>query len=137
MLFKIALIRVFLVLATTTVWMQLGLDARSRPIQSNLLTHVTSTKLASSQDVSHYASKSQSDSFFARSPTLCTWVGGPTGNWDVPANWSCGQLPTPNTDVEINLGTVTLNVNAEVKTLKIGTTGGITVLTGKTLVIDQ
>jgi hypothetical protein len=88
-------------------------------------------------DVSHSATRSQSDSFFARSPTLCTWVGGPTGNWDVPGNWSCGQVPTVNSDVEINLGTVTLNVNAEVKTLKVGSTGGITVLTGKTVVIDH
>jgi len=64
-------------------------------------------------------------------------VGGPSGNWDVPGNWSCGQVPTVNSDVEINLGTVTLNVNAEVKTLKVGSTGGITVLTGKTVVIDH
>jgi hypothetical protein len=137
MLRKFIFARAILLLVTITVWMQLGLDARSRTSQLNRLKYVTSTKSTLSPDVSHFTTRSQSDSFFARSPTLCTWVGGPSGNWDVPGNWSCGQVPTVNSDVEINLGTVTLNVNAEVKTLKVGSTGGITVLTGKTVVIDH
>ena len=37
-----------------------------------------------------------------------TWLGGTTGtpavdsDWNVPANWSCGTLPTVSTDVVIN-----------------------------------
>src|SRR3982751_928117 len=135
MLRKFIFARAILLFLTITVWMQLGLDARSRTSQPSVVTKMSSSKSTLHHDVSHSAMRSQSDSFFARSPTLCTWVGGPTGNWDVPGNWSCGQVPTVNSDVEINLGTVTLNVNAEVKTLKVGSTGGITVLTGKTVVI--
>lgn len=34
------------------------------------------------------------------------WVGGPSGNWNLAANWSTASLPTVNDDVTINTSSV-------------------------------
>ena len=48
-----------------------------------------------------------------------TWTGAVNSSWEDPANWSCGVVPDPNTDVIINSGAVGLNSNTSCRSLTI------------------
>lgn len=48
-----------------------------------------------------------------------TWKPMQTGNWEDPANWSCGLLPGPTTDVIIFSGSVKLNSDITIRSLQI------------------
>jgi large repetitive protein len=66
-----------------------------------------------------------------------TWVGTTNTAWDNPANWSCGTVPDANTDVFINSGTVVINANTVVRSLKTNPSVNITVAAGFTLTVLQ
>ncbi len=67
----------------------------------------------------------------------CNWLGG-SGDWHNPAKWSCGQVPTDQDDVTLNLSsfgaTVTLNAPAPAKTLTLTSNGATLSGTGALLV---
>jgi len=48
-----------------------------------------------------------------------TWKPMQTGNWEDPANWSCGLLPGPTTDVIIFSGAVKINSDITIQSLQI------------------
>ncbi|UEG49220.1 fibronectin type III domain-containing protein [Ferruginibacter lapsinanis] len=66
-----------------------------------------------------------------------TWTGAVNNNWNVPGNWSCGTIPTINTDVKINSGNVVVNItDAVCNSLNIRTAAAtITVSEGNKLTI--
>lgn len=68
-----------------------------------------------------------------------TWVLNGNGNWSVAANWSGGTVPTSTDDVVINVSgnrTVTLDVNATVKSFTLSGSGdGLTISGTNTLTI--
>jgi hypothetical protein len=65
------------------------------------------------------------------------WLGLAGNDWLNPANWSCGRVPDENTDVIVNSGTVHLNNNAVIRSLK--TQQGVTIIVspGKSLTITH
>ena len=65
-----------------------------------------------------------------------TWIGSNTA-WEDAANWSCGRVPDKNTDVIINSGTVVLNSNATIRSLKLKPGVTFTVSPGYTLTITH
>src|SRR5262249_12508491 len=42
-------------------------------------------------------------------PSTVNWINNSSGDWDTPANWSTGTLPTPADDVVINKAGVTVS----------------------------
>ena len=58
------------------------------------------------------------------------WLGTINNVWENTANWACGQLPDSNTDVLINSGTVIINSNATVRSLKIKPGASVRINTG-------
>ena len=132
--------RIILLVLITSVCLTMG--ARNNAIRpfENSKKQIVRIQPGIYHESMQHASRSTSVSSFAKAPleiTTCTWVGGGTGNWEVPTNWSCSQVPGPNNNVEILLGTVTLNSNADVKSLKIGSSGGLIVTTGRTIVVNE
>jgi len=61
---------------------------------------------------------------------LNSWTGVLGNSWENPGNWSCGSIPDINTDVVINSGTVVVNSNVNIKSLKINPGVNFTVNTG-------
>ncbi len=47
------------------------------------------------------------------------WTGLQNNSWEDPLNWSCGVIPDEHTDVVIQSGTIILNSNAVIRSLKI------------------
>ncbi|MEP7144167.1 MAG: FG-GAP-like repeat-containing protein [Ferruginibacter sp.] len=47
------------------------------------------------------------------------WTGAVNSAWENTGNWSCGVLPEINTDVVISTGSVTINSNVIVRSLKL------------------
>lgn len=47
------------------------------------------------------------------------WTGAINSSWEIAGNWSCGSLPDINTDVVVSTGTVTLNSNTGIRSLKL------------------
>ena len=45
-------------------------------------------------------------------PATVTWVNPAGGDWDTPANWSTGAVPSAADDVDINVPGVTITHNA-------------------------
>ncbi len=64
-----------------------------------------------------------------------SWTGSVSTQWENPANWSCGVVPDANTDIVINSGTVILNSNVTIRSLKLNPGASLTVSTGNTLTI--
>ncbi len=67
-------------------------------------------------------------------PSDTTWIGGPSGNWSNPANWSTAAVPVSGAHVCINgakspVSSVTLDVSASV--------GGLTIDPGNSLTISD
>jgi len=78
------------------------------------------------------------DSFYAKSyrgDNVCTWVGPSTGNWESAGNWSCGHVPTSDSDVEIFTATVTINTAAFANTIIVGGSAGLIVASGQSITI--
>ena len=48
------------------------------------------------------------------------WNGSVSSVWEDPANWSCGSAPDSNTDVNITSGTVVINSNVTIRSLRLG-----------------
>jgi|GEM_PF-3046642 len=65
------------------------------------------------------------------------WTGAINNLWENPANWSCNQVPDPNTDVLINSGTVQLNSNTTIRTLTISPGATLTVTGGFNLTVTH
>jgi large repetitive protein len=63
------------------------------------------------------------------------WLGTVDGNWENPANWSCGRLPDSNTDVVINGGPVAINTNVTIRSLRLSPLASLTVAAGYTLTV--
>lgn len=66
-----------------------------------------------------------------------TWTGTADTLWENPANWSCNQLPDANTDVIINIGTVTVQSNPIIRSLTLGTGVNFTVTTNYIFTISH
>jgi len=69
-----------------------------------------------------------------------SWTGTANTAWENLANWSCGALPTDNSDVIINAGKPNypqLNSNATIRTLRVNPGATVTVKTGFTLTVKQ
>lgn len=64
-----------------------------------------------------------------------TWTGTAGSAWEDPSNWSCGSVPDNNTDVVVNSGTLVINSNVTIRTLKIKPGATITVNTGFNLTV--
>jgi uncharacterized delta-60 repeat protein len=64
-----------------------------------------------------------------------TWTGSQSSAWENPANWSCGTLPDANTAVLVNTGTLTINTNVTIRSLKIMPGATVNVNAGYTLTI--
>lgn len=63
------------------------------------------------------------------------WTGAVSELWSDPANWSCGYVPDINTDVLISSGPVTVNSNANCRTLTIAPAVSFTVTPGTTFTV--
>ena len=63
------------------------------------------------------------------------WTGTVSSAWENPANWSCGTVPDSGTDVIINSGTVVLNTNTTIRSLRIAPGVSFTVAPGVVLTI--
>lgn len=66
-----------------------------------------------------------------------TWTGAISSAWETPGNWSCGKVPDANTDVIINSGTVTVNSNVSVRSLKVSPGASVTVVAGFKLTVTN
>lgn len=72
------------------------------------------------------------------SPSLTTiiWTGAVNTTWSNPGNWSCGTVPGPTSDVQINGGLTNyplVNSNVTIKSLSVKPGATVTVVTGFTL----
>ncbi len=68
---------------------------------------------------------------------LNSWTGTVNNSWENPANWSCGSIPDINTDVVINSGTVVVNSNVSIRSLKVNAGVNFTVNAGFVLSITH
>jgi hypothetical protein len=66
-----------------------------------------------------------------------TWVGSVSNDWENSANWSCGIIPDEHTEVIIYSGTVYINSNVTVRSLKLGAQVNFTVGAGNILTITH
>ena len=64
-----------------------------------------------------------------------TWIGAVNNNWENPQNWSCAIVPDNYTDVTINTGTVVINSNVIIRSLRLNPGVQLTVTAGNTLTI--
>lgn len=65
------------------------------------------------------------------------WTGGIDANWENNANWSCGSLPDENTDVVIESGSVVVNSNVTVKSIRLLPGAFVSVNSGYTLTVKS
>ncbi len=65
------------------------------------------------------------------------WLGSVNNSWENSNNWACGQLPDSNTDVLVNSGTVIINSNPVIRSLKVKPGASIRVNAGFGLTVLQ
>ena len=65
------------------------------------------------------------------------WTAGIDANWENDANWSCGSLPDENTDVAIESGSVVVNSNVTVKSIRLSPGASVSVNAGYTLTVKS
>jgi hypothetical protein len=65
------------------------------------------------------------------------WTGTGSTDWESTSNWSCGSLPDANTDVTIKSGSVVLNTDVEIRSLKLLPGASLLVQPGYTLIIKN
>lgn len=63
------------------------------------------------------------------------WLGTVNNSWENPANWSCGRVPNSNSDVIINSGTVVVNSNVTIRSLRLNPNASFTVNSGFTVTV--
>ena len=63
------------------------------------------------------------------------WTGSADNNWENYANWNCGNLPDENTSVIIATGSVMINSNVSVKSVKLLPGASLTVGAGYSLTV--
>ena len=66
-----------------------------------------------------------------------SWTGSVSTDWENSGNWSCGKVPDSNTDVILNSGTVVLNSNVIIRSLKLNPGVQFINSTGFTLTITH
>ncbi|MEO6456587.1 MAG: choice-of-anchor tandem repeat GloVer-containing protein, partial [Ginsengibacter sp.] len=66
-----------------------------------------------------------------------SWTGTLNNSWEIAGNWSCGSIPDSNTDVVINSGTVVVNSNVTIRSLKVDAGVNITVKVGFNFLITH
>jgi len=71
----------------------------------------------------------------ANSVPYNNWVGSSDNVWENPINWSCGFIPDSLSNVVINSGTVILNSNVTVNSLKVNPSAVLTVNSGFNLIV--
>lgn len=57
--------------------------------------------------------------------------------WENPANWTCGSIPSTNTDVVITCGNWTINSNVVINSLQVLPGASVTVTPGHTLTLQS
>lgn len=65
------------------------------------------------------------------------WTGSANGNWEDPANWSCGFIPDENSDVVISSGNVNVHSNLTVRSLRVYPDASVTVSSGFAITVKQ
>ena len=63
------------------------------------------------------------------------WTGGSNSDWNNAENRICNTIPDNNTDVVINNGTIVINSNVTIRSLKINQGANVIVNTGFELVV--
>jgi hypothetical protein len=63
----------------------------------------------------------------------CQWTGAMNSAWENSGNWSGGTIPGTGSDVIINSGTVVINSDVTVRTLKVMSASNLTVSPGRNL----
>jgi hypothetical protein len=63
------------------------------------------------------------------------WVGSVNSNWETAANWSCGTVPGPASNVIINSGVVVVNSNITINTIMLTAGASLFIKTGINLTI--
>jgi len=66
-----------------------------------------------------------------------SWVGAISNAWENPLNWGCGDVPDGNTDVEIPVGEVQVNANAECRSLNTNFGVSVNVVSSANLVVTH
>ena len=74
-------------------------------------------------------------SYISQLNFLNSWIGNVNNAWENPANWSCGELPNANTDVSIASGSIVIQSNVTIRSLKLNPGVNITVENGFTLTV--
>lgn len=64
-----------------------------------------------------------------------TWTGSLNSIWNSSSNWTCGSIPDSNTDVVINSGTIIINSNVTIRSLKVSPGVTVTVNPGFNLTV--
>lgn len=65
-----------------------------------------------------------------------TWTGAVSHAWENPANWACGYVPQPYTNVVLNAGAVVvLNASTSIYSLQVQTGASLTVQPGANLTV--
>jgi hypothetical protein len=63
------------------------------------------------------------------------WMGSVSNSWNIPANWSCSEIPDANTDVIIESGSVQIDSAIVIRSLKVSPGVQISVSTSGSLTI--
>lgn len=66
-----------------------------------------------------------------------TWNGSVSNAWENPANWDCGLVPSPASDVIINSGNVFLQSNVKCSTLTLKNNAVLTIKPSYSLTLDK
>ncbi|MBI3883492.1 MAG: carbohydrate-binding protein [Sphingobacteriales bacterium] len=61
------------------------------------------------------------------------WTGAVSTAWETAGNWSCGSVPTINSNVYINSGTIVVNSTVSIRSLNASPAANITVTSGNRL----
>lgn len=64
-----------------------------------------------------------------------SWTGAANNAWENALNWYCGTVPDVNTDVIINSGTIIINSDVTIRSLKVNPGVSVTVSPGRKLTI--
>jgi hypothetical protein len=140
MLRSFIIIAIVLFLATISMHRPMEGNVSSGTTPMHLAQQVKPAPSATLSEGSYHGTKTNKGAFFAKShrgDNLCSYVGPANGNWEVASNWSCEHVPTAINDVEIFIGTVTLNSDADINSLIIGTSAGLIITTGRNLTIKH
>ena len=66
-----------------------------------------------------------------------SWIGAINSAWENASNWSCGAIPDINTDVIIKSGTIVINSNITIRSLKVSPVVTLTINPGFNLTVSH